>query len=151
MNLQRTRSNRKRPVAEINVVPYIDVMLVLLVIFMITAPLLSQGVQVDLPTAAAKPLDSQNQEPIVVSIDKDGQYYLNIAAEPNVPLSLETIKQQVGEALSAAKQKRSVLVKGDQHVDYGKVVTAMVFLQQAGVPNVGLITNPDDTQPLAQP
>jgi biopolymer transport protein TolR len=142
MNIDNPRQRRRRPLAEINVVPYIDVMLVLLVIFMITAPLLTQGIQVDLPTAGAKTLE--NQEPIVVSIDRDGQYYLNIATNPNLPLTPDTIAQQVKQALHTQQGLRNVLVKGDQHVDYGKVVTAMVLLQGAGVANVGLMTHPMD-------
>lgn len=131
--------------AEINVVPYIDVMLVLLVIFMITTPLLSQGVQVDLPHASAKPISAKQQEPIIVSIDAQGLYYLNIASAPDQPLSADALTAQVTTALQtepAGSEARQILVKGDQNVDYGKVMQAMVLLQQAGVPGVGLITQP---------
>ncbi len=128
--------------AEINVVPYIDVMLVLLVIFMITAPLLSQGVNVQLPKATAKPF-TQQKEPIVVSINATGQYFLNIAANPEQPIEKNELTVKVAKELTIAKQQgdvRSVLVRGDKRVDYDKVMQAMVLLQQAGAPSVGLIT-----------
>lgn len=132
----------RRPIAEINVVPYIDVMLVLLVIFMITAPLLSQGVDVELPKAVAKPI-TQQKEPIIVSIDAKGQYFLNISSHPEQAVDADFLKEKVGGVLLQAKQQgetRSVLVKGDKRVDYDKVVQAMVLLQQAGAETVGLIT-----------
>lgn len=128
--------------AEINVVPYIDVMLVLLVIFMITAPLLSQGVNVDLPAASAKTLTQQN-EPIIVSINAAGDYFLNTATDPAQPIDTGLLEKEVAKELESAKQQgqnRSVLVKGDKHVDYDKVVRAMVILQHAGAQSVGLIT-----------
>lgn len=129
--------------AEINVVPYIDVMLVLLVIFMITTPLLSQGVNVDLPRASSKPITAKQQEPIIVSIDAQGVYYLNISPTPDQPIDASGLIAQVTTALqTAGTEPRQVLVKGDQNVDYGKVMQAMVLLQQAGVPGVGLITQP---------
>ena len=134
---------RRRPMAEINVVPYIDVMLVLLVIFMITAPLLTQGVKVDLPKASAQSLPP-DQQPIVVSVDAQGNYYLNISSTPNQPIDPITLSNRVAAELQAATQQgqsRNVMVKGDEHVDYGKVVSAMVLLQQAGAPSVGLITD----------
>jgi biopolymer transport protein TolR len=130
---------RKRPMAEINVVPYIDVMLVMLVIFMVTAPLLTQGVKVDLPAASAEPMPPEEQEPLVVSVDAAGKLYLNIADDPNQPITGEDLKQRVAAVLRR-DQNRSVLVRGDHAADYGSVVAAMVLLQQAGVPNVGLVT-----------
>jgi biopolymer transport protein TolR len=139
------RRQRRRPMAEINVVPYIDVMLVLLVIFMITAPLLSQGVEVNLPQAQASSIDDQTQQPIVVSIDSQGRYYLNTASNPQQPLSAQQLTEQVSLELQQASQQnkqRPVMVKGDKQVDYGKVVTAMVLLQQAGATQVGLVTEP---------
>lgn len=139
----KNRKNRRSPVAEINVVPYIDVMLVLLVIFMITTPLLSQGVNVDLPHATSEPIASKKQEPIIVSIDAKGLYYLNISPNPDQPIDASSLTAQVTTALQASSSEpRQVLVKGDQSVDYGKVMQAMVLLQQAGVPGVGLITQP---------
>lgn len=140
------KRERKRPKAEINVVPYIDVMLVLLVIFMVTAPLLSQGVKVNLPKASAQAI-SQNKEPIIVSVDAQGNYYLNIASNPNQPISANDIVNEVAAKLQQAQQEGSeqqVLVKGDQSVDYGKVMQAMVLLQDAGAPSVGLVTQQPD-------
>lgn len=133
---------RKRPMSEINVVPYIDVMLVMLVIFMITAPLLNQGVEVDLPQAAAEPLDAEkNQDPLELSVDADGNYYLNIGEDSAQPLDAETL---VVRAAAVIRQRPgvAVLVRGDEHVGYGKVVAAMALLQQAGAPSIGLITEP---------
>ena len=129
--------------AEINVVPYIDVMLVMLVIFMITAPLLTQGVKVDLPEAAAQPIEESDKEPLVVSVDADGNLYLNVGEAPDDPVAAEGLVQTVAAVLRRQPQK-SVLVRGDHAVDYGAVVSAMVLLQQAGVPNVGLVTEPPE-------
>ena len=134
------KQKRNKPLSEINVVPYIDVMLVLLVIFMITAPLLSQGVDVNLPEARAKML-TQNKEPIIVSIDKSGNYYLNIASNPSAVIAQDSLENRIASELKQ-DPKRQVLVKGDKEVDYGKVVSAMVLLQRAGAPSVGLITMP---------
>jgi biopolymer transport protein TolR len=142
MAYQKTTKARRRPMAEINVVPYIDVMLVLLVIFMIVTPMLTQGVNVKLPQAAAKALPTK-QEPIIVSVDSRGEYYLNVAANPTQPISSQNLVTQVAATLQVAKQHnqlRDVYVKGDSEVDYGKVVQAMVLLQQAGADSVGLMT-----------
>lgn len=125
--------------AEMNVVPYVDVMLVLLVIFMTTAPLLLQGVEVDLPEATAKVIPQKSEPPMVVSIDKSGSYYLNIAEHPKKPISPEGLTLRIAAELKRAP-KRALLVKGDKSVDYGKVVQAMALLQQAGAPSVGLMT-----------
>lgn len=138
-------SERRRPLADINVVPFIDVMLVLLVIFMITTPLLSQGVKVDLPESQAKPLPATSKEPLIVSVDAKGQYYLNVADKPNLPLTpraLQTLISQQLALIATGSDPRPVLVRGDQHVDYGKVMAAMVLLQQAGAKSVGLVTEP---------
>ena len=129
--------------AEINVVPYIDVMLVMLVIFMITAPLLTQGVKVDLPEATAEPLDAEQQEPLVVTVDAEGSLYINVGDAPETPVAAETLVQNVSAVLRRRKDK-TVLVRGDHAVDYGAVVAAMVLLQQAGVPHVGLVTEPPE-------
>jgi len=134
---------RKKPMAEINVVPYIDVMLVMLVIFMITAPLLTQGVKVNLPEATAEVLPADQQEPLVVNVDAEGRMYLNIGTTPNDPVDAETLVEKVA-AVIRRRRDRSVLVRGDHAVDYGTVVAAMVLLQQAGVPNVGLVTEPPE-------
>lgn len=140
------KRERRRPLAEINVVPYIDVMLVLLVIFMITAPLLSQGVNVDLPKAAAKTL-AKDKEPIIISVDEQGRYFLNIATNPQVPLEAAALADRVAQELhNQNNAKRPVMVKGDRRVDYGKVVQVMVLLQQAGAESVGLITEPIATK-----
>ena len=140
------KSSRKRGVlAEINVVPYIDVMLVLLVIFMITAPLLTQGVTVELPKAEAKAIEAQKELPIVLSVDAQGQYFLNIADQPSQAIDESALMTRVAAALALAKSEhtqRPVYVKGDQRVDYGKVVAAMALLQHAGADHVGLITDP---------
>jgi biopolymer transport protein TolR len=136
---------KKRPIAEINVVPYIDVMLVLLVIFMITTPLLSQGVNVDLPESKSQPIKPKDKEPLVVSVDATGNYYLNVAENANKPLALSAITNLVSTALNTAKQQgqeQPVFVKADQQVNYGKVMTAMTALQAAGAKSVGLISQP---------
>lgn len=142
------RLKRHRPLAEINVVPYIDVMLVLLVIFMVTAPLLFQGVDVNLPTATAKPIVTKQQEPIVVSIDAKGNYYLNIAKDPTAVIGVSDLFKQVASELkripNSGNNSRPVLVKGDKAINYGKIIQAMVLLQRAGAPNVGLLTKLDD-------
>lgn len=140
------RQKKHRQVAEINVVPYIDVMLVLLIIFMVTAPLLFQGVDVELPTASAKPIDQKSEEPIVVSIDASGNYYLNIAKNPTKPISSNDLTSKVVDILKPAqgKTKRQVLIKADKKNSYGVVIDAMVLLQKAGAPRVGLITQLDD-------
>lgn len=135
--------NKHRPMAEINVVPYIDVMLVLLIIFMVTAPMLMQGVKVDLPEARTEPVDNQDSEPLVVSVNQSGQLFLNLGAQENTPLSLATVKQRVG-AVMQRNPAKPVLVWGDRAVAYGEVVTLMAALQEAGAPSVGLVT--DDTQ-----
>lgn len=145
----QTVSRRKKPMAEINVVPYIDVMLVLLVIFMITTPLLSQGVHVELPNAAAKPLTTEQQPPLIVSVDKEGSYYLNINKNPDQSISADELSTEVATALEEAQQKnqkRDVYVKGDQSANYGQIVEAMVILQHAGAPSVGLMTEDKESK-----
>ena len=130
---------RKRPMAEINVVPYIDVMLVMLVIFMITTPLLTQGIQVDLPEADAEFIDDPDNEPLVVAVDAAGNLYLNIGDTPDEPLDGETLVQNVAAVLRRQPRK-PVLVRGDKDANYGSVTTAMALLQSAGVEKVGLMT-----------
>lgn len=140
----RSKAKRERPISEINVVPYIDVMLVLLVIFMITAPMLSQGVTVDLPKAASQNLAPTDREPIIVSVNQQGSYFLNISATPEEPIEAQALVVRVAAELELAKQsnqKLNVLVKGDQGVMYGKVVQAMALLKQAGAEQVGLLTD----------
>jgi len=141
MRMLRKRSSKKL-VSEINVVPYIDVMLVLLVIFIVTAPLLQQGVSVDLPQASAKTLPPTEVEPIVVSVDKAGDYYLNIAKTPHEAMAPGTLQIEVASALEK-DNTRKVLVKADGHVDYASVMAAMVLLQQSGASSVGLVAQDD--------
>ena len=125
--------------AEINVVPYIDVMLVLLIIFMVTAPMLMQGVKVDLPEANADPVENQDSEPLIVSIKSSGELFLNLGSGEDQSLSLATIKQRVA-VIMRRNPKKPVLVWGDRAVAYGEVVTLMTALQEAGAPSVGLVT-----------
>lgn len=129
----------RRAVAEINVVPYIDVMLVLLVIFMATAPLLMQGVEVDLPKASSTPVSDSDAEPLIVSIDAQAKLYLNLGASDDQALSIETVRQRVGTVLKRNPEK-AVMVWGDAAVPYGEVVSLMSELQAAGAPSVGLVT-----------
>ena len=136
--MARVRS-RKHPISEINVVPYIDVMLVLLVIFMITAPLLTQGVKVELPRAEAEVIDANTPDPLVVSIKADGEYYLNYGEDKDSPVSAQQLATRVS-ALLRHRPGIPVLVKGDRNVPYGDVVFVMALLQKAGAPSVGLIT-----------
>ncbi len=143
----KKRTHKSKPISDINVVPYIDVMLVLLVIFMITAPILSQGVTVDLPKAASQNLSASDREPIVVSVDREGNFFLNISETPEVPMASQTLMVRVAAELQLASQshqKLNVLVKGDQGVEYGKVITAMSLLKQAGAEQVGLLTDSTD-------
>lgn len=129
----------RRAVAEINVVPYIDVMLVLLVIFMATAPLLMQGVEVDLPKADSSPVSDSDAEPLIVSIDAEARLYLNLGASDDQALSIETVKQRVATVLKRNPEK-ALMVWGDAAVPYGEVVVLMSELQDAGAPSVGLVT-----------
>jgi len=130
---------RKRPMSDINVVPYIDVMLVLLVIFMITAPLLSQGVKVDLPQAPSNPLPPEQKDPLILTVDKSGSFFLNIGDDPEASVDDATVVQRVAAVLRR-QPATPVYVRGDSSVDYGRVVFAMTLLQQAGAPSVGLMT-----------
>ena len=120
--------------------PYIDVTLVLLVVFMITVPLLLQGVKVELPDADSAPLDKKQQDPMIVSIKADGSYWIDTKGE-NTAQSLAFIKERVGKVLRQ-QPDTPILVWGDTSVDYGKVVNLMSELQLAGAPSVGLVTEP---------
>ena len=140
-SLRRRRG--RRALSEINVVPYIDVMLVLLVIFMITAPLLTQGVNVKLPQAKAKAIATRKQVSMIVTVDKEGRYYVNVSPTPSVPLTSEQLVTLVAAEEQVAKESnktRPVYVKGDTQATYGEVVKVMSFLQKAGVSGVGLLT-----------
>ena len=136
---------KRRAVSEINVVPYIDVMLVLLIIFMVTAPLLKQGVDVDLPVAPANPLAADSPEPIVISVDKAGVMYLSIATDPDAGIDADSLVARVKSALES-DPKRPVMVRGDANGPYQNVVTTLVLLQQADVKSVGLVTDPGEQQ-----
>lgn len=134
---------RKKPLAEINVVPYIDVMLVLLVIFMITAPLLTQGIHVNLPQTTSRALKPTKDQPIVVSVNERGEYFLNTSAHPQQAIKADDLIKNISTLLEKAKREnkiRAVYVKGDKNASYGKVVGAMALLQRAGADEVGLIT-----------
>ena len=136
------RGRKLRPMAEINVVPYIDVMLVLLVIFMITAPLLTQGVKVDLPQADANPIEDDAKRPLVLSVDKQGRFFLTYDDDRSVLLRDDELQPKAA-AILQQNPGIPVLVKGDEAVDYGRVVQAMVLLQGAGAPGIGLLTEPE--------
>ena len=131
---------RRRPVSEINVVPYIDVMLVLLIIFMVTAPLVTQGVKVDLPKAQAEPLAEESKPPIIASVNAEGQYFLNVGEKQDEPMSAVDLATLVAAQLRI-EPETPVVVKGDGAVPYNQVVQLMVLLQRAGVPSVGLMTD----------
>ncbi|WP_133470643.1 protein TolR [Paraglaciecola marina] len=134
---------RRRPVSEINVVPYIDVMLVLLIIFMVTAPLITQGVKVDLPKADSQPLDEEAKPPIVASVDAQGQYFLNVGDTQDEPMSAVDLATLVAAQLQV-EPDIPVVVRGDGAVPYSEVVQLMVLLQRAGAPSVGLMTTPPE-------
>lgn len=140
------RSTPKLPISEVNVLPYIDVMLVLLVIFMITAPILTQGVDVELPEVTSEPIKNDAEhEPLVVSLDAAGRYYLEMGADSDEPLELTAVINQVA-ALKRQNPQLPVLVRGDRRVSYGEVVILMSALQGAGVTQVGLISKPIENQ-----
>jgi len=143
---------RRQLMGEINVVPYIDVMLVLLIIFMITAPLLTQGVQVELPDADAQPIDPEllrDREPLVLSVDRDGRYYLNIGGDEDAAIDADEVARRAGVVL-ARDAETPVLVKADERVPYGSVVRGMVLLQQAGAKKIGFLTDPKAVRALEE-
>lgn len=145
MSKQKT-SPRRKPMSEINVVPYIDVMLVLLVVFMITAPMLTQGVKVQLPDAEAPPMKlPKDQEMVIVSVKHDGRYFLNIGKKAKEAKPIEQITETISK-IKKNKPTTPVLVEGDERVPYGVVVKLMVALQQAGVNDVGLVTDAADQE-----
>ncbi len=134
-----SRSKRK-PMSDINVVPYIDVMLVLLIIFMVTAPMLTQGIKIDLPKIEASDVKlEKNQEPLIISVDANGAYYLDLSAESEKPLELNDLINKASAVLGE-RPGVTTLIRGDRHVEYGVVVELMAALQEAGASNVGLIT-----------
>jgi biopolymer transport protein TolR len=141
---------KRKLMGEINVVPYIDVMLVLLIIFMVTAPLLTQGVKVELPKAGAEPIeDVPNHPPLVVSVDADGNLYINVGDDEDEPAGSQEIIARTSAVLRN-RPETPILIKADRAVPYGNVVGAMVLLQQAGAENVGFVTDPLDTYPVPE-
>ncbi|MGI9326869.1 MAG: protein TolR [Pseudomonadales bacterium] len=140
-------ATRRKPMSEINVVPYIDVMLVLLVIFMATAPLLTQGVNVDLPNAPSEPIEDQAEDPLVVSIRADGAIFVNLgiqnADDEGTRVTVYSLEDQAGKIIGA-RPEIAVYVKADQTLEYGQVITVMTVLQKAGAESVGLITDPPE-------
>ena len=141
---------KRKLMGEINVVPYIDVMLVLLVIFMVTAPLLTQGIEVELPQANAEPIETpQDHDPLVLSVDAEGNLYINAGDNEDQPQSGEEIVRRIGIVLGE-KPETPMFVKADRAVPYGNVVGAMVLLQQAGAENIGFVTDPLDTYPIPE-
>jgi len=139
----RKSRQRRRPMSEINVVPYIDVMLVLMVIFMVTAPLITQGVKVELPQADAEVIAGETSEPVVITVDQFGDLYLDVGEEKDQPVDRETLLVRVSAVLRH-NPKVPIMVKADTAVDYGRVIEAMVLAQAAGAPSVGLITVPPE-------
>ena len=141
---------KRKLMGDINVVPYIDVMLVLLVIFMVTAPLLTQGIEVELPQANAEPIETpQDHDPLVLSVDADGNLYINAGDNEDQPQTGEEIVRRIGIVLER-QPETPMFVKADRAVPYGNVVGAMVLLQQAGADNIGFVTDPLDTYPIPE-
>jgi len=142
--MRKTRV-RRRPMAEINVVPYIDVMLVLLVIFMVTAPLITQGVKVELPQADAEVITGETMDPVVITVDQFGDLYLDIGKDKNLAVDQQSLLAKL-RAVLKYNSAVPVMIKGDASVDYGRIVRAMVLAQAAGAPSIGLITMPPERQ-----
>ena len=141
---------KRKLMGEINVVPYIDVMLVLLIIFMVTAPLLTQGVEVELPKAGAEPIDAPPDEiPLILSVDSGGNLYINVGDDEDKPMGGKEIVARTAAVLRN-NPRTPVLVKADRSVPYGNVVGAMVLLQQGGAETVGFVTDPLDTYPVPE-
>ncbi len=145
-----TPMQKRKLMSEINVVPYIDVMLVLLVIFMVTAPMLTQGITVDLPKANSEPIDDvPNHQPLVLSVDAEGNLYINVGDDEDQPASGKEVIARVGAVLRN-RPETPILVKADRAVPYGYVVGAMVVLQQGGAEHIGFVTDPLDTYPIPE-
>ena len=140
-------ARKRKPMSDINVVPYIDVMLVLLVIFMATAPLLTQGVQVDLPNAPSEPVTDMEDDPLVVSMSGDGGIFVNLgiqnADDEGTRVTIYSLEDQAGKIIRA-RPDVPVFVKADEGLEYGAVVRVMTVLQKAGAESVGLITDPPE-------
>ena len=145
-----TPLQKRKLMSEINVVPYIDVMLVLLVIFMVTAPLLTQGIEVELPKAGSEPIESAADKlPLIVSVDKAGNLYLSVGDDEDEPSNAKEIVAKVSAILRNSPET-PMLIKADRAVEYGYVVGAMVLLQQGGAENVGFVTDALDTYPVPE-
>lgn len=145
-----TPLQKRKLMGEINVVPYIDVMLVLLVIFMVTAPLLTQGIEVDLPKANSEPIEEvPNHQPLVLSVDADGSLYINVGDDEDKPTTGKDVVARVG-AILRNRPETPILVKADRAVPYGNVVGAMVLLQQGGADSIGFVTDPLDSYPVPE-
>ena len=142
--MSQTRRHKRKLKAEINVVPYIDVMLVLLIIFMVTAPLMNLGVDIELPESNAKSL-TVDSEPVQVSIDAEGKLYLTLGKAEREPIERDALVTKVS-AFVASNPKVPVLIGGDHRIEYGQVFEIMVLLQQSGVPKVGLMSRPPETK-----
>ena len=141
---------KRKLMGEINVVPYIDVMLVLLIIFMVTAPLMTQGIEVELPKANAEPIETvPDHDPLVLSVDADGNLYINAGDDEDKPSSGQKIVTIVSVVLEQ-KPETPVFVKADRAVPYGNVVGAMVVLQQAGAQHIGFVTDPLESYPVPE-
>ncbi|MCP4303086.1 MAG: protein TolR [Gammaproteobacteria bacterium] len=141
---------KRKLMGEINVVPYIDVMLVLLVIFMVTAPLLTQGIEVDLPKANSEPIEEvPNHQPLVLSVDAEGNLYINVGDDEDEPTTGKDVVARVGAVLRN-RPETPILVKADRAVPYGNVVGAMVLLQQGGAESIGFVTDPLDSYPVPE-
>ena len=141
---------KRKLIGEINVVPYIDVMLVLLIIFMVTAPLLTQGVSVELPKAGAEPIqDIPTHPPLVLSVDAEGNLYINVGDDEDQPASAKEIVARTSKVLRS-RPDTPILIKADKAVPYGNVVGAMVLLQQGGAEHVGFVTDPLDSYPVPE-
>ena len=141
---------KRKLMSEINVVPYIDVMLVLLVIFMVTAPMLTQGIEVSLPKANSEPIkDVPNHQPLVISVDAEGNLFINVGENEDEPTTGKQVVARVGAVLRN-RPETPILVKADRAVPYGNVVGAMVLLQQGGAQNIGFVTDPLDSYPVPE-
>jgi len=141
---------KRKLMGEINVVPYIDVMLVLLVIFMVTAPLLTQGIEVELPKAGAEPIETSSDNiPLVLSVDAAGNLYLNVGDDEDKPMGGKEVVAQTARVLDVSPDTQ-IFIKADRAVPYGNVVGAMVLLQQGGADHVGFVTDPLNTYPVPE-
>jgi len=144
------RGKSRRLMGEMNVVPYIDVMLVLLIIFMITAPMLQQGITVELPEVDAAPLDvseMQENELLILSIDSDGNFYLNLGEDPEAPVNDDNVLTTTA-AIIRRNPETPVLIKGDERVNWGRVAYGLALLQRAGATGIGILTDPIEPDPI---